>query len=294
MQKKFTVFTPTYNREKLIGRVFESLKKQSFKDFEWLIIDDGSSDNTESIIDQYKKSSPFPITYIKRENKGKACSINEALDIAKGELFLVFDSDDWCKENALAEFSKEWDNLSYISRSEFCGISCLKEYTNGKIVGETYERLSKYDNTYVDRLNLKIKGDKWECLVTEHHKCNKYEIDHFERYQAPEFSWLKMGKKYKTIFLDKSLSIIEYQEDGISRNNILHRSNSPRSTMKYYELAELVSNSMINKFKSRVNFVRFAIHANEKSKMIFKGWLAILPGIALYFLDKYKLNKYSK
>ena len=98
---KFTIFTPTYNREGLLISLYESLKKQTFKDFEWLIVDDGSVDNTNETVQQFIKENILNISYYYKENGGKQRAYNYALDNAKGELFICLDSDDEYVSNAL-------------------------------------------------------------------------------------------------------------------------------------------------------------------------------------------------
>ena len=90
----FTIFTPTYNRSSLLKRVFESLKKQTFKDFEWLIINDNSPDNTDEVVAKFIKENPFPIVYKKQEHGGKMRAMNKAGDIANGEWIMIHDDDD--------------------------------------------------------------------------------------------------------------------------------------------------------------------------------------------------------
>ncbi|ELB2930006.1 glycosyltransferase family 2 protein, partial [Vibrio alginolyticus] len=245
MNEVFTVFTPTYNRDKLLHRVYDSLTRQTFRSFEWLVIDDGSTDNTEDLINEMTKKSDFKIRYVKQKNSGKVNSINTALTLARGEFFLVFDSDDWCHSDALYEYYSAWESLSLDEKKEYCAISCLKEYTSGVIVGEDYSRMRMKGETYIDRYNRRIRGDKWECIRTEIHRKYPYDIFNGEKYMAPEYAWINMGRKYKTLFINKSLSIIEYQDDGISKNNIVHRANSPISTIKFYSLAKDLSENIV-------------------------------------------------
>ena len=99
---KVTVFTPTYNRAYIISELYESLKKQDFTDFEWLVIDDGSEDHTEDLFKQWQNEyNDFPIRYYKVNNGGKHRAINKATELAKGELFFIVDSDDKLVSDAL-------------------------------------------------------------------------------------------------------------------------------------------------------------------------------------------------
>src|SRR5690625_3909375 len=99
---RITVFTPTYNRAYIIKKLYFSIQKQTFRDFEWLVLDDGSTDSTKDLFDQWiKEEHDFSIRYYRFENAGKQKEINRALDLAEGELFFTVDSDDLLTENAL-------------------------------------------------------------------------------------------------------------------------------------------------------------------------------------------------
>ena len=285
---KFTVFTPTYNRANLINRVYMSLMRQTFRDFEWLIIDDGSTDNTEEVVSKFVRESDFDIRYYKQKNKGKVSAINSALELAHGELFLVFDSDDWADDDALEVFNSEWDMLTDDERTQYGAISCLKRYESGEIVGEGYGRLSKKGASYIDRFNKRVKGDKWELIRTDVYRKYPYPVQQGERYMAPEYSWLLIGMEFKTIFLDRSLSVIEYQEDGISKNNIFHRVASPGNACLYYSLARDVSGEGAIWLRSVINQIRFLIHAGE-SVPSRDWWLLPLGGV-FYLWDRVKMS----
>lgn len=286
-----SVFTPTYNRAMLIHRVYESLNKQDFTDFEWIIIDDGSSDGTEEIIETFRSTARYPIKFLKQENKGKARSINVGLDLAGGELFICFDSDDWCVPNALSRIAEVWAGLTVDERASYSGISCLKALRDGSTVGEDYARMNTKGESYIDRFNKRIRGDKWEVLRTDLHRAARYELFGDERYMAPSYAWLEIGKTHKTLFLNEALSIVEYQAEGISKNNLAHRVSSPVSTARVYFLAWSVSNNLASRFRSAVNYYRFNFHARRPSKLTFVFQLtALLPGWLLYCRDCYLLK----
>ena len=97
-----TILTPTYNREGTLRKLFESLQKQTSKDFEWIVIDDGSKDNTEALVKEFiDKAEGYPVTYLKQENSGKHVALNNGIGKAQGELIFIVDSDDWLSDNAV-------------------------------------------------------------------------------------------------------------------------------------------------------------------------------------------------
>lgn len=285
----FSVVTPTYNRADLIGRVFSSLMEQEFKDFEWVVIDDGSTDNTESLIKEYINEAFFRIKYIKTSNQGKALALNESVKHCSGILYLVFDSDDWCDANALSVFYDEYKKLQLRSDfNNYCALSCLKRYATGETVGDTYNNLDKYGFSYIDRVNRKVKGDKWECLLLNRITGLNYPVSNGDKYMAPGYIWLILADKgYKTVFIDKSLSTIEYQSDGISKNNFSNRYRSIQSTIAFYKKAKALNGfSFSSKSRYYINYIRFSLHAQEKPDISIMCVFLFSIGLFIYLFDK--------
>ncbi|MCK0536101.1 glycosyltransferase family 2 protein [Alcanivorax quisquiliarum] len=290
---KFSIVTPTYNRAHLINRVYRSLCDQGFRDFEWLVIDDGSSDNTEEKVTAFSEDADFPIKYYWKENAGKAAALNDALDHAEGEWFVVFDSDDWCVPNALERLATIIQTIALDdSGTEVAAISVLKVDRSGKVIGDEYKRYGARLSSYTDRFNLSVKGDKWEIIRTDVHRAHRYDIFPGEKYMAPEYAWLKIGVNYRTLFLDERLSIVEYQSDGISQNNIFHRSKSPNNTMRFYRLGFSQSRSLLKKMKMITNYFRFMLHRG-RTPLDYLSFL-FLPAFVFYIKDLYDLKKKAK
>lgn len=150
---KFTIFTPTYNREKLLKKLYESLKKQTYKDFEWIIVDDGSTDNTKEVVDKFLNEKILDIKYFYKANGGKQRAYNFGVEKAKGELFICLDSDDEYVENGLEIILKYWEkyekleetdsenrikNLKNNKNCEIAGMGYLSIYPDGKIIGTEF------------------------------------------------------------------------------------------------------------------------------------------------------------
>lgn len=290
-----SVFTPTYNRADLIHRVFESLNSQDFTDFEWIVVDDGSADDTVAVIERFRETAKYPIKLHCHENQGKAGSINVGLDLAAGELFICFDSDDWCTPNAFSRIAEIWTSMSAEERDTYCGLSCLKVLSDGSLVGEDYTRMRSRGESYINRFNRRIKGDKWEVIRTDLYKSARYDLFYKERYMAPEYSWLKIGKTHMTVFLNEALSIVEYQAEGISRNNLLHRVSSPISATRFYFLAWSVSDSTINRLRAAINHSRFSYHGKVESDLpLTMRLIASIPGWILYNNDLVNLKRDSR
>ena len=145
----FTVFTPVYNAEKTIERVHLSLLNQYFTDFEWVIINDGSTDASNSIISNLIKSSPLKINYINNEkNKHKMACFFQAIDLAKGSLFLTFDADDECLPNALEVFNSEYYALTELERLKIIAVTGLCVDQNKKAIGNNFPSSPFISNTF--------------------------------------------------------------------------------------------------------------------------------------------------
>lgn len=212
---KITVFTPTYNRAYIIEKLYNSLKQQSFRDFEWLIIDDGSTDNTEELILKWQKRNyQFPIRYYKQDNGGKCRTINRALDLAKGKLFFTVDSDDYLTDDALEKIVS-WEN-GIEDKDQFCGLAgnlgiTEFETPNRKIQGEYF------DGTALDRYKS-IDGERAMIFYTEVHRRYKYPEFDGEKFMTEAVAWNRMARDgYKIRFFNDIIWIYEYREDGLTR-----------------------------------------------------------------------------
>src|SRR5581483_7740515 len=136
----FTVFTATYNRAYTLPRVYHSLCSQTFRDFEWLIVDDGSTDNTPELISQWQNAGNLPIRYLRQENRGRHVAFNRGVREAQGALFLNCDSDDACVPHALERFMYHWENIPLTERDGFSAVTALCMDTDGKIMGDKFPR----------------------------------------------------------------------------------------------------------------------------------------------------------
>ena len=153
---KITVFTPTYNRAYILENLYRSLQRQSFTDFEWLVVDDGSSDGTKALLERWQKEdNPFPIRYCYKENGGKCRAINYGLKLAQGELFFTVDSDDYLTDDALEKVAL-WES-ALPKDQKFCGIVA----NGGHSPTETPN--TRFEEAYLDG-NLEAFGRKWEEL----------------------------------------------------------------------------------------------------------------------------------
>lgn len=163
----FTVVTPTYNRAGTLRRPYESLCRQTLRDFEWLVVDDGSTDSTRDVIEIWQHNANFPIRYVWQENAGKAAAWNRALELARGEFFVCLDSDDECVADALSSFKEHWENIPAKERDRFSGVTVLAMDQNGAPYGPDLP-MSPLDCSHLAvTYRLKRFQDSWQCYRTE-------------------------------------------------------------------------------------------------------------------------------
>ncbi len=214
---RFTIFTATYNRGYIIARLYESLKKQSFMNFEWIVIDDCSSDNTEQLFKNWlQEENFFEITYIKRKtNGGKHRAINQGVRLAKGQLFFIVDSDDYLTDDALHKA----DQLEKtIQSGAFAGIAFCRADRNGRIIGKGPQG-TYIDATSAEKEKYHLDGDKAEIFYTD--ILIKYPFREFEgeNFLTEITVWYLLSKAGLKIRWHRDyIYICEYLSDGLSKN----------------------------------------------------------------------------
>lgn len=210
----FTIFTPTYKRSELLKRVFESLKKQTFKDFEWLIINDSSPDNTDEVVGKFIKESPFPIVYKKQEHGGKMRAMNKAGDLARGEWIMIHDDDDFMPEKALEITAKYIEIANKIPNCD--ELSGMKIFTNGKNVRAFIP--GEYVTTdFAERRKKGWIGDEgifYRTSVFKNCKATEFEGEYDSHFSIPAFKMCMQGSKM--LMFNDVVYIGDYLEDGLS------------------------------------------------------------------------------
>jgi glycosyltransferase involved in cell wall biosynthesis len=228
---KITVFTPTYNRGYIIYKLYESLRRQKFYDFEWLVIDDGSTDNTKELFQAWTSgdNNNFPVFYTYTENGGKHRAINKGVKTARGELFFIVDSDDYLTDNALEKVSAWFETIR--NDDSFCGIAGLKGYTEEKMIGTSFQGES-LSCTSLERKKNNIVGDKAEVFRTE--ILRKYPFPEFnsEKFITENAVWYKIAKDgYNIKWYNEIIYIANYLDDGLTKNISKHLLSSPKGDM---------------------------------------------------------------
>ncbi|MBE6894526.1 MAG: glycosyltransferase family 2 protein [Ruminococcaceae bacterium] len=211
-----TVFTPTYNRGYILGELYQSLLNQTCFDFEWLIVDDGSTDNTEELVKNWLDNGKFAVRYCKKANGGKPSAINCGLQLAKGEYFWIIDSDDTATKDGVQTCLK-W--IASLPQGEkFAGVGGLRGDKKGGIIGTTFS--GEYvDVTTLERAKHNIGGDKSEVFLTSVIKQFPFPEFKGEKFVPEALVWNRIAKAgYKIRWFNEIVHITEYLEDGMTKN----------------------------------------------------------------------------
>ena len=254
---KLTIFTPTYNRASLLPRLYKSLKKQSDNRFEWVIVDDGSIDNTQELVQSYINEDIIEINYFKQANAGKHIAINTGVNLAKGELFFIVDSDDYLIDEAVGIIIKDYQNFKTIG-GDVAGISYRRGYSIKKPIGSLNFTKEVTENVFDFRLKRKVVGDMAEVVSTEVLKKYPFPKINEERFLTEALIWNRIGLKYKMIWKPEIIYIGEYQKGGLTDKNFEIRKKSPEGALLFYKELQTMPISFVQKIRANINYWRFA------------------------------------
>ncbi len=297
-----TVFTPTYNRAHLLPRLYESLKAQTCQDFEWIIVDDGSTDNTEEVVQTWlhpasppqsplKRGSAefcnFPIYYIRKVNGGKHRAINHGVQEARGELFFIVDSDDKLPSDALERITYHFNQIKDDNR--FAGVCGLRYYFDGTQVGGE----QPFDVTNCSMLDIRqkhhIQGDMAEVLRTNVMREFPFPEIEGERFCPEALVWNRISHKYIMRYFHENIYECEYQPDGLTAKIVRLRMNNPIGTLTAYHELNSYSIPILQKTKAAINFWRF-YPCLPKGKQVARlpwYWIWCYPiGVIMHLKDK--------
>lgn len=262
---KLTIFTPTYNRCELLKRVYESIKKQCTEDIEWLIVDDGSTDDTEFYVHDLIKTAAFPIVYVKKENGGKHTAHNVAVEKAKGEWFMCLDSDDTLADNAVKSiFSilpKCTDKIATVAayKTDISGKLLCEEFVCNNVERGIYSLLSKYHGEYVFILRTGIIK-KYPFPVFDSEKFSG-ECILYDRLEIDGYTLLP---------LDKVIQMCEYQTEGLSLGYKKLLKNNPCGFQMYHAQRIYLAENLKKRFICCVKYCAFRILGKFKAPK-YKG-----------------------
>ena len=301
MTPLFTVLTPTFNRAHTLARVWESLKAQTFDAFEWVVVDDGSSDGTAELIVGWAAEAPFPVRYLRQENKGKHVAMNRGVAASTGELIVSLDSDDACVPTALARLAFHWRSIPEEQREAYYAVVCQCADQSGRMVADPFPK-DVIDGMGLDARYLwKLKGENWGAVRADLMRALPFP-DTPERTRIPEsVVWDRLGQKYRARFVNEPLRTyyLEIGEGSLGSpgdparyawGSVLQHRIVIDEHLSYFKAAPLIF------LRSAAHYVRFSFHAGismaeQRRALSSSGakalWLCGLPvGWAAYVFDR--------
>lgn len=299
-QPAFTVFTPTYNRAHTLPRVYAGLRAQTYQNFEWLIIDDGSTDGTGEIVAQWRAEAEFPVRYDWQENRGKHIAHNAALERARGEFFLVLDSDDSLVPAALERLLATWESIPVERKDEFCGVAGLCADQHGAVVGAWLPAPVMDVSLLEMRFVYKRSQEFTACYKTAIVKEFPFPELENAKFIPEGLVWSQIGGRYKTRYINEALQIYYVEADA----ETLMRSNPINLAASHSLWHRFTLNHEIAWFRyqpsyflsSAIHYIRFSLHKragllvqvsdlnNYLARLL---WVAMLPlGVAVCLRDR--------
>ena len=214
---ELSIVTPTYNRADLLSRCYQSLRGQTRQSFEWIVIDDGSTDHTKELIESHIKyeDNLFPIYYQYKPNGGKHTALNASHELIHGKYVVILDSDDYLLPNAVEMICREWNEF-YPDKKIGC-LSFYKALENGKVVSKEIDGRIISDHIAF-RVNQTSGGDQCEVVRAEYFKEYIFPVFSGEKFISEGLLWNYLGFRYKTVYCNKAVYICEYQPEGISKS----------------------------------------------------------------------------
>lgn len=277
---KITVYTPTYNRANLLQNLYKSLLQQTYRNFEWLIIDDGSTDNTRQVVNGFISQGIIDIRYFYKQNGGQHTALNMGIEKAEGTLLMDVDSDDYLTDNAL-ERIVYWES-TIVGRGGYAGVSGLRMYFSGEQIGTKWSGSKEYiDATNLERKDIGLEGDKAEAYYVEVLK-KYYPIPVFEGENDVEKGvlWDRIAYAgYKMRWFNEKIYCCEYLESGMTSNI---KSNYIKNFQGFtYWKKQLIK--MQPTYKRKLGEGAFFVEIASK-KGLSIGEMATLVDVSIFFI----------
>ena len=275
-----TVFTPTYNRAHTLKKVYDSLCVQTEKDFEWLVYDDGSVDNTKELLEEWSKENKLPsMRYICQKNVGKTPTHNRAAIEAKGELFVCLDSDDYFREDAVEVLKRSWES----SDKSAIGILAYKVLSTGEVN-------TQIKNKKVTKTTLKDGYDKYgltgdTALIFKTEILRKHEFPVFpgEKFIPEAYLYDQLDQEGPYLLVREGIYVCEYLADGYTANMKKTLYTNYQGYFAYIEQRLRIDKGLKLKYLDSIRYMAMAIARKRKNKISkavypFLAFLAFFPG----------------
>ena len=281
---KLTVFTPTYNRAKLLARCYESMRRQTCKDFIWMVIDDGSTDDTRTRVEKWQQETQrFEIQYLYKENGGLHTAYNEAIAHIKTELCVCIDSDDYMPERAVETILRFWEENG---SDEYAGIVGLDYDVNGKVIGDPLPQQKAVN--LIDLLTGKypiVNGDRTNVVRTAlYRRFAPMKVFPGEKNFNPHYMHLQISQEYDFLVLNENLRFVDYQPTGMSNSMLWQYSSSPNSFAEIRKLyLSFPRTSLKFRLRHSIHLVSSCILAGNVTRAVKESPQPVLAMLAMPF-----------
>ena len=289
-----SVVTPTYNRAHLLPCCYESLRKQTCKDFEWIIVDDGSRDDTAQVAASFEDSA-FPIVYVQKENGGKHTALNASHPHIRGKYVLILDSDDILTDTAVADIVREWGR--YEDGDEIGIVTFLKSTPDGTIFASVRDYDTPVDILTYPRI-VNLGNDCCEVIRADLFKMYPFPVFLGERFLSEGVLWNQVAKTHKCVYVNNPIYLCEYLAGGLTQAGRSLRIRNPRGGMLAASFGMDQKNSLRKRVKSGLLYTCYGFFAGIPPVEMAKQcpnpclmWPCLPFGWALHLYWKYKHQK---
>lgn len=262
--KTLTILTTTFNRGHLLNRLYNSLVSQKAKDFIWVVVNDGSFDDTEKVVSEFVKEDKIEIYYLFKVNGGKQKAVNYVVPYIETQLTMIVDSDDYLTENAVETIILYSERYRYVSK--LCGFSFLRRYPDGKINNKMYPCNEMIGNYIQCRVNMNIGGDRAEVFYTQCLREFPFPEYPDEMFINEDVAWIKMALSYDLVHVNKAIYTAEYLEDGLTKRGKFLKAKNPLGGMERGVMMMLPQCKTIVRIKGALFYIVFGKFAHKKRK----------------------------
>lgn len=296
--KQLTIFTPTFNRAYCLRNLYESLLQQDKDSFIWLVVDDGSTDNTKELINGFIRENRIEIKYYYQDNAGKMAAHNKGAKICETDLFMCLDSDDTLSSNAVSTLCAFWESVRH--KEDIAGIVAPRKMINengNEVVAGTSIPDVEY-STLSGLYKLGYRGETALAFKTDVLRQFPFKIFKGEKFISEGSAYMQIDKFYKLAILDVPMMVCLYRNDGYTCNAIRHQVNSPKGMA--YTHTVIIENSntaFLTRIKSVVNYIAFSLIAGYSISKIIKECSFKVSACLLFpigWLQKQRLLNKSK
>ena len=265
MAYSLTILTPTYNRAYTLSKLYESLLAQTNKNFIWMVIDDGSTDNTKELIQKYIREDKVNIRYIFQENGGKHRAINTGIKEIMTDATFIVDSDDVLTEDAVETIFFHWHT---VENENLVNISFLRGYTTSEAIGKKFSKDYEINNLIDIRYNQNITGDKAEVVNTKILKEMLLPTIENEKFMSEGILWKGIAKRGNSLFINKIIYITEYLEDGYTSSGRMLLINNPLGAMLNAKMAMTDEFTLKIRLRNALLYIAYGYVASKGIKEI--------------------------